>query len=58
MVGAQYALGENAAVVIEEIDAAIKKTHSQQALAEYFLCMKIGRGTLLQEGLLELQLSA
>ena len=58
MTGAQYALTADVEVLITPQESKLRHPHSQQAMAEYFLCMKIGRGTLLQEGLLELQLTA
>lgn len=38
--------------------ATLPHCHSQQTLNEYFLCLKISRGTLLQQGILELYFSA
>lgn len=51
-----YAIGGLDQVVISPESDALPFSHSQQVIADNFVCLQIARGTLLQEGHLELLL--
>ena len=52
----KYAVGNDAQVIITPEADRLPFSHSQQVIADNFICLQISRGTLLQEGHLELLL--
>ncbi|NKC00600.1 MAG: hypothetical protein GKR90_19200 [Pseudomonadales bacterium] len=56
--GGVYAIGDEESVAITPDPAPLPFAHSQQVIADNFVCMQITRGTLLQEGHLELLFEA
>lgn len=53
-----YAIADSENIVLQPVTSnPLLYCHSQQTLSEYFICLQIARGTLLQQGHLELLFS-
>ena len=58
MPGGTYALDTEETLLIKQSPEPLLYSHSQQVIADHFMCMRISRGTLLREGHLELLFEA
>ena len=58
MPGGTYALDTAERLLIKPYPEPLPYGHSQQIIADHFMCMRISRGTLLREGHLELLFEA